>query len=304
MMLASTSSMGHHHKWQHEPPEGKLQWAKSWDERFGDEEDMAANAMYNSPEEIQQLRQLLKRDPGLVTSSSWPHLMEWCSTCTSSRMVRLVLPEEEAEVVEEEMYAETEGKVGEENKSCADACTQTSSRKQKRRGGRGSRMRRMLAFQLQLSVKKGLPLSRLLTTNSIAKENFLKIQEGTASPQLKAKRAKVKLERKQEDEIIEHTVKEEKEEESGPGKEVLSSGSKYFTLRNFPSVADPPSTQPLPRGPCLPPSPAVSPSPPFFTPPWIPFLHPQQFGQMPAANWVVCGSCQMWGTVVPLWASQ
>ena len=27
-------------------------------------------------------------------------------------------------------------------------------------------------------------------------------------------------------------------------------------------------------------------------------------GQMPAANWVVCGSCQMWGTVVPLWASQ
>ena len=80
--------------------------------------------------------------------------------------MRLVLPEEEAEVVEEEMDAETEGKVGEENKSCADACTQTSSRKQKRRGGRGSRMRRMLAFQLQLSVKKGLPLSRLLTTNS------------------------------------------------------------------------------------------------------------------------------------------
>ena len=295
--------MGHHHKWQHEPPEGKLQWAKSWDERYGDEEDMAANAMYNSPEEIQQLRQLLKRDPGFAKSSSWPHLVEWCSTCTASRMVRLVLREEEAEVVEEEMYAETEGKVGEENKSCADACTQTSSRKQKKRGGRGSRMRRMLAFQLQLSVKKGLPLSRLLTTNSKAKENFLKIQEEIASPQLKAKRAKVKLERKQEDEIIEHTVKEEKVEESGPGKEVLSSGSKHFTLRNFPSVADPPSTQPLPRGPCLPPSPAVSPSPPFFTPPWIPFLHPQQFGQMPAANWVVCGGCQMWGTVVPFWAA-
>ena len=258
-MLAPTSAMGHHHKWQHEPPEGKLQWAMSWDERYGDEEDMAANAMYNCPEEIQQLRQLLKRDPGFATSSSWLHLVEWCSTCTSSRTVRLVLPEEEAEVVEEEAYAETEGKVGEENKSCeamvADACSQTSSQKQKRRGGRGSRMRRMLA-----------------------------------NTQLKAKRAEVKLERKQEDEIIEHTVKEE---ESGPGKEVPSSGSKYFTLRNFPSVADSPSTQPLPRGPCLPPSPVVSPSPPLFTPLWIPFLHPLQFGQMPAANWLFCGGCQM-----------
>ena len=158
----------------------------------------------------------------------------------------------------------------------------------------------MMAFQLQLSVKRGLPLSRLLTINSKAKENFLKIQEETASPQLKAKQAEVKLERKQEDEIIEHTVKEE---ESGPEKKVLSSGSKYFTLRNFPSVADFPSTQPLPHGPCLPPSPVVSPSPPLFTPPWIPFLHPHQFGQMPAANWVMCGGCQMWGTVVPFWAA-
>ena len=44
----------------------------------------------------------------------------------------------------------------------------------------------------------------------------------------------VKLERKQEDEIIEHTVKEEKE--SGPGREVLSRGSEYFTLRLCGSV--------------------------------------------------------------------
>ena len=285
MMLASTRSMGHHHKWQHEPPEGKLQWAKSWDERYGDEEDMAANAMYNCLKEIQQL----KRAPGFATSSNWPHLVEWCSSCTSTRTVRLELPKEEIEVVEEEPEAESvaASRLCEEKKSSCNACTQTSSRKQKRRGGRGSRMRRMLAFRLQLSVKKGLPLSRLLTTNSIAKENFLKIQEGTASPQLKAKRARVKLERKQEDEIIEHTVKEE-EEESGPGKEVLSSGSKYFTLRSFPTGANPPSTQPLPRGPCFPPSPVVSPrlfTPPLFTPPWIPLHQTQQFGQMPAANW-------------------
>ena len=33
----------------------------------------------------------------------------------------------------------------------------------RRRGGRGSRVRRMLAYQLMLTVKRGLPLSRLLS---------------------------------------------------------------------------------------------------------------------------------------------
>ena len=298
-MLASTSTMGHHHKWQSEPPEGKLQWSKSWDERYGDEEDMAANAMFNCPEEIQRLRQLLKKDPTSETSSNWPHLVEWCSTCTSSRLVRLVLPEEKAEVVEED----TEANMGEKKKSCeataVDASTQTSSHKPKRRGGRGSRMRRMLAFQLQLTVKRGLPLSRLLTIHTKAKEELLKIQEESASPQLRTTQVKVKLEKKHEDEEI---AEETKEEEGGHGKEVSTSGSKHFTLRSFPAVADPPSTQPLPHGPCLPPSPAAS--PPLFTPPWIPFLQTQQFGQIPAASWIVCGGCQKWGHIVSFWAAQ
>ena len=151
-------------------------------------------------------------------------------------------------------------------------------------------MRRLLAFQLMLSEKKGLPLSRLLslkeTDTRFSKRKELKrLQEESASPKLHGKRVKV----------------EEKEDECGPRKEVLSSGSTHFTLRSFPTVADPPSTQPLPRGPCLPPSPAVS--PPLFTPPWIPLHQTQQFGQMPAANWVICGGCQMWGTVVPFWAA-
>ena len=30
----------------------------------------------------------------------------------------------------------------------------------------------------------------------------------------------------------------------------------------------------------------------------------QQFGQMPAPNWVICGGCQMLGTLVPFWAAQ
>ena len=53
--------MGHQHCWQSEPPEGKLSWNKSFDQRYGDEEDLAANAMFNSPEEIQRLRLLLKK---------------------------------------------------------------------------------------------------------------------------------------------------------------------------------------------------------------------------------------------------
>ena len=47
----------HHHQWQSEP----LMWNKSFDERYGDEEDMAANAMFNDPEEA-------SFDIGLVSS--------------------------------------------------------------------------------------------------------------------------------------------------------------------------------------------------------------------------------------------
>ena len=82
---------------------------------WGDEEDEASNAMFNSPEEIQSLRLLLRKDPNFATSSSWPSLVEWCSTCTSTRMVRLVLPKEENEEPEEEKnVTEWKGEVEEE----------------------------------------------------------------------------------------------------------------------------------------------------------------------------------------------
>ena len=60
---------------------------------------MAANAMFQSPEEIQRLRLSLKKDPKFETSSNWPSLVEWGSTCTSIRLVRLELLEEEKEVL-------------------------------------------------------------------------------------------------------------------------------------------------------------------------------------------------------------
>ena len=97
---------------------------------------MAANAMFQSPEEIQRLRLSLKKDPKFETSSNWPSLVEWCSTCTLTRLVRLELPEEEKKVLEPAANKEEEivavSKVDEEDSSCEatakDACTQTPRR--------------------------------------------------------------------------------------------------------------------------------------------------------------------------------
>ena len=109
-----------------------------------------------------------------------------------------------------------------------DACTQTPRRR--RRGGRGSRMKRVLAFQLMLTKRKGLPLSRLLTgiketdSRDSKREEQMRLQEESAFPLLKRN----------------NIVKEDvKEEESGPGKGAPSSGSNHFTLRSFPTVANP-----------------------------------------------------------------
>ena len=94
--------MGHHHEWQSRPPDGKIESRKSWDERYWDEEELAANLMYSSPEEISRLKNLLLSDPGFQTSTNWPHLTEWCSSCKSTRSARLALPEEETDNALEE----------------------------------------------------------------------------------------------------------------------------------------------------------------------------------------------------------
>ena len=278
----------HQHVWAKEPPQGKQFSKRPSVDRRGDMLDVAHNSFWTSPEELKRLRLLREEDPEFENSSDWPMVVEWCSSCAITKEVKLVLPDQE-EVP----------KV---------SCELSSGMKVKRkRGGGGSRLRRLLAHQLILSERWGLPLSRLFLANKEKTE--------AKSPKVAAKKVKVEsvssrplkqVKQEVEEEEVKVTVKEEKEEESGLGKEVSSSGSTFFTLRSFPTVADPPSTQPLPCGPCLPPSPAVSPplfTPPFFSPPWIPLHQTQQFGQMPAANWVICGGCQMWGTVVPFWAA-
>ena len=95
--------MGHQHQWQTEPPEGHLYFNKTFDQRYADEEDLATNSMLTSPEEIQHLRCMLEKDPDYKNSPSWPKLTEWCSSCTMTRLVDLVLPTEGEKVVKNEI---------------------------------------------------------------------------------------------------------------------------------------------------------------------------------------------------------
>ena len=181
--------------------------------------------------------------------------------------------------------------------SC-DACTQTPRQKPRRRGGQGSRRRRMLSYQLMLTVKRGLPLSRLLSNQKTdARSTKAELQEESTLPPLKVKEEVVIKEEKQE-EVAKPDVREEREEMDCPGEGVSTSGSSIFTLRNSQSGANPTSTPPHSI------SPFSVPPPPLFTPPFFPLFQTPQFCQMPAANWGFCGGCQCWGPVIPILAVQ
>ena len=178
---------------------------------------------------------------------------------------------------------------------------ETPRQKLRRRGGLGSKTRRMLAFQLMLTVKRGLPMSRLLSqqvTNSKSlKEEFLKLEGESSSSRLMTERVEVKVETKQEQSVLQN-VKEEKEEESCPREGVSTGGFPIFTPRNFQTGANSPFSQPLPQESSTPTFPALS--PPLFYSPFLPQFQTPQCGQMPVANWVFCGACQTWGTVIPI----
>ena len=297
--MASSKAKGHHHVWQSKPPDGKLEWTKSWDERYWDEEQMAANFMFTSPEEVNQLRRFLKEDPGFESSSSWPHLTEWCSACKLTRSVRLVLPDEETKIaMEEEKTLVAKQEVGTDCIS-QDASTQTPKPKLRRRGGgRESRTRRLLAFQAMLTVKRGLPQSRLLSkqkTDARSSEmDFLRLQEESASPALKVRKEKT-TEKEENKEVVKAN-----EENFCPREGILSSGSPIFTLRNSQTGVSIPPSKPHTIGPDPPPFPP----PPLFTPPFLPPHQTPQYCTTPAANWGFCGGCHCWGPVLPIWVAQ
>ena len=277
--------MAHQHVWLKEPPDGRTS-----DDKYGDMRDMAHNSFWTSNEELQRLRLLVEEDPEYETSSEWPGLVEWCSSCADSRVVKLVLPEEiqvPGEVVESTAAF---------SKVSCNAFTQTPRQRPRRRGGRGSRARRMLAYQLMLTVKRGLPLSRLLSnlkTDARSSKAELQSKESAPAP-LKVKEEVVI---KKEEKLEEVEVKEEREEVDCPRERVSSSESSNFTLRNSQSGANPTSTQPHSI------SPFSVPPPPLFTPPCFPLFQTPQYCQMPAANWGFCGGCRCWGPVIPILSS-
>ena len=268
--------MSHQHVWQKEPPDGIT---RDGDEKYGDMRDMAHNSFWTSREELQRLRLLLKKDPDFEKSTDWPMVVEWCSSCAITRVVKLILPEE-INVLEPPVEVD-------EKKGSCDAFTQTPRQRPRRRGGRASRARRMLAYQLMLTVKRGLPLSRLLSNQKTDARSSE--AEEFALPNVKEE----KLE-----EVAKVEVKEEREEVDCTRERVSSSESSIFTLRNSQSGPNPTSTQPHSI-------PAFSvPPPPLFTPPFIPLFETPQYCQMPAANWGFCGGCQCWGPVIPILAVQ
>ena len=197
----------------------------------------------------------------------------------------------------EEERGTTDVKVDDEKTSC-DVSTQTPRQKPRRRGGQGSRKRRMLAYQLMLTVKRGLPMSRLLSNQGTdARSTKAELQEESTLPPLKVKEEVVIKEEKQE-EIVVPEVREERKEVDCSGEGVSSSGlSKASTLRNSQSGANPSTFKPSSTGPFI--SPFSVPPPPLFTPHVFPLFQTPQYCQMPAANWGFCGGCQCWGPIIP-----
>ena len=172
----------------------------------------------------------------------------------------------------------------------------------RRKGGKRSRMRRLLEYQLKLSVDKGLPLSRLLTQGTKARSPRLRgrrEQEESASPFLR-KRLEVE-ERGQEGEspgMRDDGEGKVRREEVGDTGELYSSQTKLFMLNStptshhtLPSQATPPHhTFPQNWG-----------SPPFpnLKPPYTP-QQILQCGPMPGSP-VFCIGCQSWNTIVTAW---
>ena len=164
----------------------------------------------------------------------------------------------------------------EEEVSCEataqDASTQTPRRR--RRGGRGSRMRRLLAYQLKLTQKRGLPLSRLLTlmeseTRYSKRKEHRRLQEESASPMLSRKA----------------------EGEGCFSMGASAGGSTIFTPRSSQTDGAVPTPDSFPL-------PTVTPShlpQPFYV--WLPvqpftaFYTPPPCGLMPGQQWRICGVC-------------
>ena len=196
-----------------------------------------------------------------------------------------LLKEEEKEAVDDIKL-----EVEKDQPRVSDACTQTPKRR--RSGGKASRMRRLLAYQLMLTRKRRLPPSRLQLTL----EELKRIQEESASPFLREGVVGVKANNNKE-KISDHLhLDKEKEGHTSVG---TSTGDQpHFPTRS--SQADPVTStpfQPTQTGTSFFPFPT-----PWYTwttsMPLTTFCTPSPNDPMPGQHWVICGSCHSWGTVI------
>ena len=152
-----------------------------------------------------------------------------------------------------------------------------------------------------LTKKKGLPKSRLLTLKEAdarhtEREESLWMQEESASPLLRRRKASVLKADKEE--VNADSLDMVKEEEGNISVGTSTGDLPIFTPRS--SKADHASSTPV-----LPMQAETS-----FLPPstasfmWVPctpvttFCTPSPCGPMPGQQWVICGSCNSWGTVI------
>ena len=219
---------------------------------------------------------------------------EYCSWVEEER--QKLLKEEEKEAV-----TDIKLKDKKDEPRVSDACTQTPKRR--RRGGRASRMRRLLAYQLMLTRKRGLPPSRLQLTLEEAdarhskREELKRSQEESASPFLKRKGA-VGMNDDDNKERNSNLWDLEEEEEGHISVGTSTGDLPHFTPRS--SQADPVTSTPF-----QPPQAGTSffpfPTPSYTWAPSVPlttFCTPSPSSPMPGQQWVICGSCHAWGTVI------
>ena len=78
--------MKHTHNWCDHPPDGKLSYDKTWDERYCDTEAIAENKEANSSEYFEDLLYTLEVDPHMKGHPDfWPDFTEWCSECKKTQ---------------------------------------------------------------------------------------------------------------------------------------------------------------------------------------------------------------------------
>ena len=282
----------HQHVWAKEPPKGEQFSKRPSVDRRGDMLDVAHNSFWTSPEELKRLRLLREEDPEFENSSDWPMVVEWCSSCAITKEVKLVLPDQE------ELP-----KV---------SCELSSGMKVKRkRGGGGSRLRRLLAHQLMLSERWGLPLSRLLLAKEKTEAKSLKVANKKVKVETVSSRP---LKQQVEEEEVKVKVEEEKEEAMHFSVGASTGGQTLSTPRSSQAEEAKSSPQPFPQFPGTPPFPNLTSPfcthnaspityishPQHLTPPFtLPFFIPPPCGSlMPGSQWVLCGACHSWGSIV------